>query len=445
MQMKKIFALRVISSFLIMSFIICSTESANPYNVDTNDTQQIVTFIKVFGGVDWDYAYSVQQTLDGGYIIAGNNGSLDKNGYDILLIKTDRYSNEEWKKTYNYSFEDKARNIQQTSDGGYITLGNFRHYEGGFYNIFLIKTDSFGNEQWNKTFDKIEGFSVQQTLDDGYILVGMIKNDIWLAKLDYSGLEKWNKTFGGSEYDCGFAVQQTSDDGYIVIGNTESYGIRFNDIWLIKFDFLGNVQWNRTFDGEGRDYGHSVQQTMDGGFILVGVKESWEEAEDDLWLIKTDSLGIEEWNQSFGGDSLENGRSVQQTTDGGYIITGDTVSYGAGGADVWLIKTDSFGNKQWDKTFGGRYGDIGESVQQTSDGGYIIVANTFSYSNLDHCDILLIKTDSSGNVEGYQQPLDKKDDNNYPLWFWVIILLVIIVIVIIIIVIFKRYQKKQEP
>ena len=216
----------------------------------------------------------------------------------------------------------------------------------------------------------------------------------------------WEKTFGWSNEDyneIGYSVQQTTDLGFIITG-VELYTEDmppyedYSDVYLIKTDSSGIEQWSKRFGEEYyNDGGYSVQQTTDGGYVITGYTESFGNGSADVYLIKTDANGIEQWNKTFGGVSTDVGRSIQQTTDGGYIITGYTWSFGNGSADIYLIKTDANGIEQWNKTFGGVSTDVGRSIQQTTDGGYIITGYTWSFGN-GSADIYLIKTDGNGNV-----------------------------------------------
>ena len=244
------------------------------------------------------------------------------------------------------------------------------------------------------------GSSVQQTTDGGYIITGYLSNnesgfDVWLIKTDDQGNEEWNQTFGGNSNDFSYSVQQTMDGGYIITGGTQSFGSGESDLWLIKTDSQGNEEWNQTFGGSGYDRGSSVEQTMDGGYVITGGTQSFGSGGSDsnVWLIKTDSQGNEEWNQTFGGGG---GNSVKQTNDGGYVVIGGTDSE----ENVWLIKTDSQGNEEWNQTYGGSEDDHGISGEQTTDGGYIITGSTRSY-NRGRYDVYLIKTDPNGNTKPY--------------------------------------------
>jgi hypothetical protein len=355
-------------------------------------------WVKTFGGSNDDWGSSVQQTSDGGFILVGYTASFGAGGPDVWLIKTDADGNKLWDRTFGGGGLDEGRSVQQTSDGGFIIVGYTASFGAG--DVWLIKTDADGNKLWDRTFgggNLDEGLSVQQTSDGGFIIVGYTASfgagwaDVWLIKTDADGNKLWDRTFGGSDWDEGWSVQQTSDGGFIIVGYTVSFGAEWADVWLIKTDANGNKQWDRTFGGRYSDGGRSVQQTSDGGFILVGDTWSFGAGEADVWLIKTDANGNKQWDRTFGGSENDLGYSVQQTSDGGFIIVGATASFGAGGPDVWLIKTDANGNKQWDRTFGGRYSDGGRSVQQTSDGGFIIVGATRSFGAGDY-DVLLIKS-----------------------------------------------------
>jgi hypothetical protein len=361
---------------------------------------------KTYGGSGWEDGISVQQTSDGGYIICGITSSYGAGEDDAWLIKTNASGNEQWNKTYGGSEVDYGLSVQQTSDDGYIMVGYTASYGvGGAGNgdIWLVKTNSSGIEQWNKTFGGISwdfGHAVQQTSDNGYIIVGQTESygagdvDIWLIKTNPSGIEQWNKTFGGSKLELGPSVQQTSDKGYIITGCTNSTNSGDSDLWLIKTNASGDEQWNKTFGGIYRDEGQTVQQTSDGGYIIAGATNTSNNM--DLWLIKTNASGNEQWNKTFGGSKWDIssfhyfGHAVQQTSDNGYIIVGTTESYGAGDWDVWIIKTNASGNEQWNKTFGGRDEDYGHSIQHTSDGGYII-SGLRNSSGVDGQEVWLIK------------------------------------------------------
>ena len=311
-----------------------------------------------------------------------------------------------FQKYFGGSHQDVGRSTQQTADGGYIITGSTTSQGYGGDDFLLIKTDSSGNEEWNQAYgggDQDVGYSVQQTNDGGFIITGVTysfgsgSGDVWLIKTDYLGTREWDQTFGSSTDDGGSSVKQTLDNGFIVVGKTQSTDSGAYDVWLIKTDSQGNEEWNQTFGGSNNDKGNSVQVTPDGGYIIGGSTNSYGSGDSDAWLIKTDSQGNEEWNQAFGGSDQDIGNSVDYCMDGGFVLTGFTRSHGSGtDADVLLVKTDSEGNGDWSKYWGGIEGDIGYDVKQTSDGGFILTGFTRSFGSVNG-DIYLIKLDSDGN------------------------------------------------
>ena len=303
-----------------------------------------------------------------------------------------------WMKTFGGSNHDLGHSVHQTTDGGYIIAGVTNSFGAGNSDIWLIKTDAFGDTLWTKTIGGIgydESYSVQQTTDGGYIItgytesIGASNSDILQIKTDAFGDTLWTKTFGGSGWDFGSSVMQTTDGGYIITGSMDAY-TGYGDICLIKTDAFGDTIWTKLFENWGE--GHSVQQTTDGGYIITGVSNLYL----DVRLIKTDAFGDTLWTKTYDRGADDSGNSVQQTTDGGYIITGYT-NDSHGYPDVWLIKTDSSGDTLWTKIFGGQWSDVGYSVLQTKDGGYIIAGQLSGlFGGMEA--VWLIKTNDSGDT-----------------------------------------------
>lgn len=359
---------------------------------------------RTFGGTFNEQGRCVKQTTDGGFIIAGSRSSPPAHGADVYLIKTDAQGNEAWHQLFGGINGDGGRCVQQTTEGGFIIAGNTYSYGAGSTDVYLIKTDAQGNETWSRTFGGHEvekGRSVQQTEDGGYIIAGYTSSfgvgsyDFYLIKTDAQGHEIWSQTFGGIWADMAYSVQQTNDGGYIIAGikyyNSMMVMPPDCDFYLVKTDQDGNEIWSQTFgDGPGglTDKGRFVRQTSDGGYILVG--QSYCFGPGYFCLIKTDGSGNQVWLQSLGGDIGNRGYSVQQTSDGGYVAAGVTADLIISGTDVYLIKTDPQGNEIWSQTFGGRSMDHGYSVWQNSDGGYIVTGITYSFG-AGNSDVYLIR------------------------------------------------------
>ena len=362
---------------------------------------------KTYGGSGRDYGYSVQQASDGGYILTGHTWSFGSGGWDVYLVKTDSEGNEIWSNTFGGSNDDGGECVQQTMDGGYIIAGFTTRPGTDDNEVYLIKTGSNGNEQWTKTYggDKDDyAYFVQQTTDGGYIITGITESftsggwDVYLLKTNSNGNEIWSKSFGSTNDDIGEVVQQTSDEGYIITGRTKSFGSGGFDVYLIKTDTEGNEIWNRTYGGVNDDYGRSIRETTDDGYIITGKTKSFGSGGSDVYLIKTDSEGDEIWSKTFGGSNDDGGHSVIQTFDGGYVLTGYTYNRETllgSTSDVYLLKTDSDGNEVWSRTFGNSH-EYGYSVHQTANGDYIIVGHTNNGVSSTY-DIYLVKVGGPRN------------------------------------------------
>jgi len=341
---------------------------------------------KTFGGSDNEKAYSIEQTTDGGYILAGETNSYGAGEFDVYLVKTDALGKIEWEKTYGGSGTEFARSVRQTTDGGYIIAGGTNSYGAGWYDFYLVKTDALGNIEWEKKYggsDNEEAYSIEQTTDGGYIIAGETRSygagefDVYLVKTDALGNIEWEKTYGGSDYEEAYSIEQTTDGGYILAGGTISYGVN-GDAYVVKTDASGNKEWEKTYGGSNTEYIRSVHQTTDGGYILAGDSANFSIEWYDIYLVKTDASGNKEWEKIIDSGSWDDGFSVEQTTDGGYIIAGDTGFCDVNG-DAYLVKTDALGKIEWEKTVGGSDYDCACSVGQTTDGGYIIAGDTASY------------------------------------------------------------------
>jgi len=301
---------------------------------------------------------------------------------------------------------DWGNSLIQTSDGGYAIAGETESFGAGNYDVYVVKLDAKGNLQWTKTIggkDFERGYSLIQTSDGGYAIAGDTRSfgagelDVYVVKLDANGNLQWTKTIGGPGYDRGESLIQTSDGGYAITGSTRSFGAGEADVYVIKLDANGNLQWTKTIGGPDFDVGNSLIQTSDGGYAIAGETESFGAGNYDLYVVKLDANGNLQWTKTIGGTDVDWGFSLIQTSDGGYVIAGETESFGAGNYDLYVVKLDANGNLQWTKTIGGSDGEIGPSLVQTSDGGYAIAGTTGSFG-AGEIDIYVVKLDKNGNA-----------------------------------------------
>jgi hypothetical protein len=463
----KLIMMKKLSRLLVIVLMVF-TQNINAQEIEWQNT---------IGGSGSDGMYSIQQTVDGGYILGGSSGSNisgDKTensngGSDYWIVKSDASGNLQWQSTIGGSLIEPFSSIQQTFDGGYILggssssdiSGDKTENSNGFYDYWIVKTDSTGNILWQNTiggngYDYLS--SIQQTADGGYILGGRSDSNIsgdktensngfydyWIVKTDSSGNIQWQNTLGGFNQEYLNSIQQTADGGYILGGWSNSYisgditenNNGLNDYWIVKTDSSGNIQWQNTIGGSGYDQLYSIEQTFDGGYILGGSSSSdisGDKTEnsngfDDYWIIKTDSSGNIQWQNTLGGSWEDFLYSIRQTYDGGYFLggysesntSGDKTENSNGSSDYWIVKTDSTGNMQWQNTIGGIDLEYLNSIQQTADGGFILgghsnsnISGDKSENSQGGVDYWIIKVTNHYNLISGKLFVDTNSNNLY--------------------------------
>jgi hypothetical protein len=399
MCLKNIFFISVIGLFIGIFLIISSLNF-----VTFGQTSSM--WNQTYGGPATEICFSAVETTDGGYTLVGYTHSFGSGDADIWLVKTDPNGNMEWNKTFGTQNYENANHLIATDDGGYIIVGTITPIGLEYRDVWLIKTDSTGNIQWNKTYGGTgddKPWRIIKTSDNGYAIAGRTssnsqgQNDYMLFKIDSTGNLQWNTTFGGVEEESARGILETSDKGFLITGWSGSYGAGELDYWLVKTDQNGKHEWNQTYGGTKTERAITTIPTNDGNYITVGNSASFGQGETDILLVKIDNLGNQIWNMTYGGTLEETPFDIIRTFDGGYGITGRSYSFGAGESDIWFIKTDSNGNMIFDQTYGGELVESGRTIFQKNDGGYIIAGSTSSFGQGEN-DFWLIKTDENGEI-----------------------------------------------
>ncbi|MBT7497566.1 PQQ-binding-like beta-propeller repeat protein, partial [Candidatus Woesearchaeota archaeon] len=368
-----------------------------------------ITYLTYLGETSSDYGTSIVETSDGGFVVTGDTLSYGGVGGDLLLSKFDSSGNELWTKSLGGDSSERGYSVVETSDGGFIVTGHTYSYGGSDYDVLLVKFNSSGAEQWTKSLggsSSEKGFDVVETSEGDFVVTGSTQSygdggdSILLVKFNSSGVEQWTKSLGGNNNDVGRSIVETSDGGFVVTGYTQSYGDGGVDVLLAKFNSSGNELWTKSVGGASVEWGYDVIE-ISGGFVVTGYTHSYGSSDADVLLIKFDSSGNELWTKYLSGNSDDEGHAVVEASDGGFVVTGRTKSYGGIDIDVLLVKFDSSGNELWTKSLGGGLTDIGESIIETDDKGFVVSGSTSSYGG-SSADILLVKFDHLGNVEGLE-------------------------------------------
>lgn len=367
---------------------------------------QADSFIKFFGNSLSDFGFDVKQTADGGYIFIGSTTTED-NGTDMLLVKTDKYGNQEWANNeIGGEYDDKGYSLQITPDGGYILLGSYIATAGGTSDMYLVKTDNAGIITWENTIGGTlneEGFCIELTNDGGYILAGYTESygygakDIYLVKTNQNGDTLWTNTFGGPADDIGNSVVQKNDNSFVIAGSSESFsetGQDGSNVILITTNENGFETDKMTFGGLDNDYGKSLRILPGGGYVIIGSTSSFESDLSDFYLLLIgEDIHTASATKIFVSSGNDYGNSIQLTGDDGFVIIGTNGV--AGNSTMCLIKTDQTGIEEFSEDYGGVGNETGEAVEQTSDGGFIIIGSSTIEGNSM---ISLVKTRPDGGL-----------------------------------------------
>lgn len=415
-----------------LAFILLSSVSL--YRVAAQTSAPNVEWQKSFGGTLYDEMRVVRQTTDGGYILGGTSGSNTNGnktsvfygGNDYWVIKLDASGNKVWENTYGGSFSDQLWALQQTTDGGYIlggysdspVTGNKTSEVKGDYDFWIVRIDSAGTVLWDKSYGGTSGdklFALEQTSDGGFVLAGTSKSgisadkasenfgstDYWVIKVDSAGTLIWQQTFGGDSDDDCTSLCKAADGGFLIGGGSGSdiSGNKTNvnygslDYWVVKVDSGGNQMWQTNYGGYGYDRLEKLQSTSDGGFVLAGTayspisgnKITGEEAQD-FWVIKLNAAGVRVWEKQIYSPGSDTCKTIIQTSDGGFLVGGmaggflgdERSATWHGSDDFWVAKLNASGQKTWDQSAGGSNIEELYSVQETSDGGFILGGLSYS-------------------------------------------------------------------
>lgn len=387
------------------------------YLINNAQTAPGIQWQKSFGGSEMDQAMHGVSCSDGGYITVGTTRSTDGDvvgnhgEYDVWVVKTNSLGTIQWKKCLGGTNWDFGNYIQQTADGGFIIAGRSGSNDGdasgnhGSTDAWVVKLNSAGNIEWQKSLGGSSGdeaICIKQTSDGGYIVAcntGSNNGDVtvfygvldyWIVKLSSTGVIQWQKSFGGSDNEQIYSIIQTADGGYIASGQSKSRdgdvtGNHGNfDYWIIKITSTGTLQWQKSLGGVDSDLGSGIIATNDGGYIVTGQASSFggdvsgNHGSYDAWVVKLDGNGNKIWQKCFGGPSFEAGTDIFQQPNGNYImasyaasLTGDPTG-NQGLIDFWLVNFDPNGNLIWQKTYGGDKNDFCYAVSPTTDNGFIL-------------------------------------------------------------------------
>ncbi len=396
-------AITLLASFL-MSFVSCD-DSEKTLNSGNNKKPQD-TWTNYIGTQADEIGFDIVETNPLGYFIAGSKeDSLGAN--NLFVVRTNPFGSIIYTKEIQNEFHETPFAVILSSDNTYLLVGEFKASPSANSDMLIYKLDDSGGIIWSQTYGELEneiGQDIIQTSDKGYLITGSWESssnggsDLALLKLDSEGLYEWKKIFGGVNNEYGHSLVGTSDKGFAICGHKESVGAGNSDVYLVKVDSAGTFLWEKSYGGSGNDVGHEIISTKDLGFLIVGESDSFDGGISKAYIIKTDSLGNLIWQKTFPNGKREAAYSVVEVFDGGYVVCGWAIyNLNFGGSDLFLYKLDSQGNMLWDKSYGGGVNDVGYSIIYTADNGFAVAGYTQSFG-AGGKDIYFLKTNIAGEL-----------------------------------------------
>ena len=374
------------------------------------DINAVAAFLKTYGGNRAEHAYSVVQTMDGGYAICGSTNSFGAGNNDVFLVRTDPLGNELWQKTFGSNEDETALTIIETLDNGFLLAGWNGIAVNNSTDILLIRTDSSGNKLWEQHYGgngRETAYAVTATADGHFILAGDTTSlgnggdDCYLLKVDDNGTFEWESTQGTSGTELAYDLIQAGQGTLLTTGYTQSSQSKSWDVLLTEFSEDGDVLWEKSFGDNGYDWGAGVTLTPTGDILLLATIDKWKDqiagSDLDLGLFKLSAQGEILWQYTYGGAARDWGKAISLSPSGETLLAGYTESYGAGNWDVYLVAVDDSGTELWSRTFGGLQSDYASAMVATSDGGCALVGTTYSFGS-GSGDFLFVKTDAAGNL-----------------------------------------------
>ncbi|MCF7811703.1 carboxypeptidase regulatory-like domain-containing protein, partial [bacterium] len=299
------------------------------------------------GGRGYDRFYGIIE-IDGGFVVSGYEGSFGAGNYDFWLSKFTEEGEAVWENAFGGREHERANKVIQTENGGFVFTGKTESFGDGNGDGWVVATDSEGNEAWTQTYggNGVDGLSSICHADEGNIMLAGVTdsegeggNDFYIVKINGDGDVIWSHTFGGDGDEQCQSIKRTNDDCYILAGITTSFAENGTDYWLVKINEDGEEIWSANFDNGANDLCRSVIQTFDGGYLLAGHNNLYDNANCDGWLVRTDDEGELLWSQTYdAGDQADVFVDVVQLDDGGYAVTGWSSSFGLGGLDFWVTR-----------------------------------------------------------------------------------------------------------